>query len=378
MARLRQQQAPAGGGAAPAYLARWGELIIGLSYLWEGQVLLAERILRPALLQADADLGRRNPFSCMLAALLAAALWVRGQPREAELTLANRLDVLERSGMPEAVLLAFRTLSRIAAERSEAQALDLLEGLYAVGEQRSLPRLQVVSLGEQVLRHARRYRAETCRGLLARIDALLEAEGATRGPLWWAGVTVYRDIAEGYAAIAARDWKAARAPFERANAAAREGKRQRLFIETLGFRALVMHLGGEDGSALAEEAVELARVYGLTRAFESAHPLLGERIERIAARAGEGGPASVEPAHAAPRAPAEADLVARSSALTPKECEVLELLARNLSNKEIGLTMSIHEDTVKWHVKNLFAKLSAGTRKQVVSRARLMGILAPA
>ena len=72
------------------------------------------------------------------------------------------------------------------------------------------------------------------------------------------------------------------------------------------------------------------------------------------------------------------DLIARSTALTPKEREVLELLARNLSNKEIGLTMNIHEDTVKWHVKNLFAKLSAGTRKQVVSRARLMGILAPA
>ena len=380
MARLRQQQAPAGGGeAASVYLARWSEFIIGLSYLWEGQVLLAERILRPALLQADADLGRRNPFSCMLAALLAAALWVRGQPREAELALANRLDVLERSGMPEAVLLAFRTLSRIAAERSEARALDLLEGLYAVGEQRAMPRLRVVSLAEQILLHARRYRAETCRGLLARIDALLEEEGAARGPLWWNGVTVYRDMAEGYAAIAARDWKAARAPFERANDAARAGKRQRLFIETLGFRALVLHLGGEDGSGLAQEAVELARVYGLTRAFEAAHPLLGERIERIAARAGDAGPSPVEPARAAPAAPAlDADLIARSSALTPKEREVLELLARNLSNKEIGLTMNVHEDTVKWHVKNLFAKLSAGTRKQVVSRARLMGILAPA
>jgi LuxR family maltose regulon positive regulatory protein len=62
----------------------------------------------------------------------------------------------------------------------------------------------------------------------------------------------------------------------------------------------------------------------------------------------------------------------------PRFLVLSELLARNLSNKEIGLTMNIHEDTVKWHVKNLFAKLSAGTRKQVVSRARLMGILAPA
>ena len=52
-------------------------------------------------------------------------------------------------------------------------------------------------------------------------------------------------------------------------------------------------------------------------------------------------------------------------ALTPKEREVLELLARNLSNKEIGLAMQVGEETIKWHMKNLFAKLDAGTRRQV-------------
>ncbi len=103
-------------------------------------------------------------------------------------------------------------------------------------------------------------------------------------------------------------------------------------------------------------------------------------IGRILSRAPGGSAAFTEPRRTPPPAsvPREAELIARSTALTPKEREVLELLARNLSNKEIGLTMNIHEDTVKWHVKNLFAKLSAGTRKQVVSRARLMGILAPA
>ena len=50
--------------------------------------------------------------------------------------------------------------------------------------------------------------------------------------------------------------------------------------------------------------------------------------------------------------------------------QVLELLARNLSNKEIGLAMRVGEETIKWHVKNL-AKLSAATRKQAVSRAHL-------
>ena len=62
-------------------------------------------------------------------------------------------------------------------------------------------------------------------------------------------------------------------------------------------------------------------------------------------------------------------------ALTPKEREVLELLARNLSNKEIGLAMQVGEETIKWHMKNLFAKLDAGTRKQVVQRARILGLL---
>ena len=65
-----------------------------------------------------------------------------------------------------------------------------------------------------------------------------------------------------------------------------------------------------------------------------------------------------------------------SMALTPKEREVLELLARNLSNKEIGLAMQVGEETIKWHMKNLFAKLDAGTRKQVVQRARILGLLA--
>ena len=64
-----------------------------------------------------------------------------------------------------------------------------------------------------------------------------------------------------------------------------------------------------------------------------------------------------------------------SLALTPKEREVLALLARNLTNKEIGLAMQVGEQTIKWHLKNLFIKLDAGTRKQLVQRARILGLI---
>ncbi|MGT2492304.1 hypothetical protein ACU4GD_21640 [Cupriavidus basilensis] len=61
---------------------------------------MAERTLRPALARADEELGRRHPFSCMIAALLATAIHARDQIDEAAALLANRLDILERGGTP--------------------------------------------------------------------------------------------------------------------------------------------------------------------------------------------------------------------------------------------------------------------------------------
>jgi LuxR family maltose regulon positive regulatory protein len=60
---------------------------------------------------------------------------------------------------------------------------------------------------------------------------------------------------------------------------------------------------------------------------------------------------------------------------TTKEREVLQLLAGGLSNKEIALALGIGEETVKWHLKNLFGKFDVGTRKHLLGRARVLGIL---
>jgi LuxR family maltose regulon positive regulatory protein len=128
-ARLQQQAAHRGAfGEAQGYAAgRVGDFIVGLSYLWEGQVRLAEEALRPALASADADLGRRHPMACMLAAVLAAALYEGDRPEQAAGLLANRLDMLERVGTPETAFFGYRTAARIAAVQGvEHRALDLL------------------------------------------------------------------------------------------------------------------------------------------------------------------------------------------------------------------------------------------------------------
>lgn len=374
LARLRRQRAPqSGDGPAFGYLARWGEFIVGLSYLWEGQVLLAEQLLRPTLARAETELGRRSPFACMLAAVLAAAVWERDRPDEAGALLANRLDVLERCALPEAVLLGFRTIARIAAaEGAEHRALELLAGLDAVATARRLPRLGIASLADQVRLHARRFRAETCRALCIEIDTRLALPGMPAGPLWQRAATLLRTLAEAHAAIAAREWRRAADALARADTLAQAARLGRLHIELLGLRAWVLDAIGERSLPLLREAADLAAAYGLCRVFDDAHPALGDWVRQALPGAQAPQAAAAAPATPAPRPPQPAP----SLALTPKEREVLSLLGRNLSNKEIGLAMQVGEETIKWHMKNLFAKLDAGTRKQVVQRARLLGLLA--
>ena len=196
-ARRHQQQAPRGDfGPAFRFLSRWGDFVTGLSYLWEGQVRLVEESLGPVVADAEASLGRRSPLTCMLATVLATALWELDRPQEAAALLANRLDVLERAGIPETLLLAYRTQARIAAaEGGEHRALDLLESLHAAGVARRLPRLCVASLADQVRVHARRYRPETCRALCKQIDELLARDGLPQGALWRRSVEVWRALA---------------------------------------------------------------------------------------------------------------------------------------------------------------------------------------
>jgi two-component system NarL family response regulator len=64
-----------------------------------------------------------------------------------------------------------------------------------------------------------------------------------------------------------------------------------------------------------------------------------------------------------------------ASDLTPRELQVLQLLARGFTNKEIGVALTISETTVKWFVKNILEKLGVHDRTQAVTTAFERGIL---
>jgi len=61
--------------------------------------------------------------------------------------------------------------------------------------------------------------------------------------------------------------------------------------------------------------------------------------------------------------------------LSDRELDVLSLIAKGLSNKEIGERLYIETRTVKWHTSNIIGKLGVKNRTEAVAKARELGLI---
>lgn len=77
-----------------------------------------------------------------------------------------------------------------------------------------------------------------------------------------------------------------------------------------------------------------------------------------------------------PAAPFERNNAAIASlGLTPRECEILDLLASGRTNQELARTLGVSPNTVKTHLANLFVKLEVDRRVKAIEKARFLALI---
>ena len=166
---------------------------------------------------------------------------------------------------------------------------------------------------------------------------------------------------------------------------------KRFLIETLALRALFSEKTGDKALAVDQlgRAVSLARAGGFIRLFVDIGPDLapllnrlevkGEKLQYVgrilAAFSSEDGGTDAVQADATTRDTIK-DVAGLPEPLSPREIEVLGLLAARLTNREIGERLFISTATVKRHAHNIHEKLNVKGRREAVTKAVGLGLIA--
>jgi DNA-binding NarL/FixJ family response regulator len=118
--------------------------------------------------------------------------------------------------------------------------------------------------------------------------------------------------------------------------------------------------------------MEIARAIQAAAAHQAVlDPAVQAQLLAAAGRAGPQ-PGSADAGPVRPASEAEASL---PDDLTPREGEVLALIARGLSNQEIAASLFVSEATVKTHINHVFSKIGARDRAQAVHYAYARGLV---
>lgn len=357
-----------------------------LASLAYGDAREAERLGSSILARAEEAYGRGSVSANLCAATLCDAYYEMDRLDDALRVLANRSGIL-RSSMPDVMARASICRARIAVQRESPQAaLDFVEAQAAHFHVLGLDRLLALMLAEQVrllLKQGQLRRATELVSRLATLESAQRTAAEARGEI--AAITTF---ARARLALAERDPTRALEGLAAVRAFAEKFGRTRTLVEVLLLSALAHdELGKRDEAhEYLQRAMEAAARLGLVRTVLDEGRAVVERLLQWRDESRPGAPLAAylerllvvdEPdEEASPAAPAQrGQSDAPRASLTPRELEILGLVAQAMSNKRIALTLNITFGTVKWNVKNILAKLGVSSRYAAISLARQQGLL---
>ncbi|MDB5366247.1 MAG: LuxR family transcriptional regulator, maltose regulon positive regulatory protein [Rhodospirillales bacterium] len=300
---------------------------------------------------------------------LAAIEWERGAPLPPARATAAYLDVIDDG---ESWIDLLRAAYGQAIAAADADILpSLLLRAERLSERPGLPALRVFTVAAALVRAVALGDKALAVRLAARPELLAALDGENAD---WRASTE--------AALGAIDWALARGAadevaslLQRFEPPARARAQTRLTVRFTVQRCVLARMQGDEAAARAHLAASLqqAAPHGLLRPFldqaDRLAPLLGTlpaallQTEKVAslvaslrAACGEG----------------DDSLTLR---LSPREREVLRLIAEGQTSKEAARQLGVSVNTVMTHRKSLYRKLDASTRARVIAAARAVGLV---
>ncbi|MBP0591521.1 helix-turn-helix transcriptional regulator [Paraburkholderia sp. LEh10] len=349
--------------------------------LLEGNIREAERVGSALLTRSLQAVGRHSISANICACVLADAYYELDRIDDARETIANRPGLLQASG-PDVLVRASRCRARLDLLQEGADvALSFVQ--HQLAHLRSMRQVRAVAhmLAEQVrilLIKGDRTRA---RESLASVEELARAYPAETG--WKAEIPAVAALAKARLLRDEDPDEALRALQVSRNHA--EAFCRGRFAALVDLQSAIIHADRkrtDDAHVCLVRAVDAAQRFGIVRTFVDEGAPAGKLIaSMVREKKFEGATLTyaMELLDKFPDATAhDGSTGARRGhgdskmqpVLTQREVEILALVAQAMSNKRIALALNITLETVKWNLRNIFAKLGVSSRYDAMIWAR--------
>ncbi|HJW50391.1 MAG TPA: LuxR C-terminal-related transcriptional regulator [Burkholderiaceae bacterium] len=353
-------------------------LASGVGWWRQGRTRFAENEWNRALEIALSEFGARSISAVSAQCCLAQIQYECGQFEGLELALASRLEFIEEVTATDALAGAVTSLAWSRLARGEpADAEALLNRLRVLGKARGLLRMEALATLE-LMRLGADHGVGDASHLAQRADEVLKGEEMPSEP------STFREALQCFRL--ARAFNAALNGFDAGNLDrlhevvtefdAQHGVPLAIRARLLLARACVQHGATERATTAAMDAFGRAHDAGMSQTVRDAGHWMRALVPQLFA-ANEPPTAASAAAAAFEPAPVLADVPPATPSgggptevLSPREKDVLQLVDRGLSNKEIARVLRLEPATVKWHLKNAFSKLGVSNRVQAINRAR--------
>ncbi len=356
----------------------------------QGRLREATVGLRRAQMMIESHPSAGSVAGAVIAAYLGDALYEANEIDEAERLLNTYLPLIEQHCIVDPLATTYATLARIALLRGRRTVTqDLLQRAIYLGYQHKLHRLVVYG------------RAELAR--LATFDGDLRAaqdELGLSAPLareqsaelmFHAGESEAQGVTELRVQVYNGKLAEAHAALLREVRRAETRRRTRRMIRLKVLLAICQDLQGQSNAARRTllEALNAGYRGGFVRIFLDEGPAFSKLLREILETRRKSGVTQGEegfddylqalseetPSSALRSPPATAGAPAASHSLTEREKDLLRMLASGYSNQHLAERLAVTENTVKWHLKNVYDKLNTRNRLQAVNTARHLGLI---